>query len=67
MAMSTKGGHPAFPTSPNGDYAGMTMREWYAGQAVAGLSVQYSEPEDVAQRAFAIADAMLQEATKEKK
>jgi len=42
-------------------YEGMTLREWYAGMALQGvfLSNRYGEPEDAAEYAFQIADAMI--------
>lgn len=56
---------PAFP----GDWAidghepqyGMTLRDWFAGQALAGRNVsrQYRTWEDMAADAYEIADAML--------
>lgn len=59
--MSTWDGGPAFPV-PIDDEQGMTLRDWFAGQALAGLCVNFSEsrrPEACAERAYAIADAML--------
>jgi len=64
---------PAFPTHPDGDghsdYAGMTLRDWFAGQALVslattnhgndwGLSGKEHGP-ICARKAYAIADAML--------
>ena len=38
MATCHKGGGPAFPVNgPNGDHPGMELRDWFAGQAIAGL------------------------------
>jgi hypothetical protein len=54
-------GGPAFPTA----YAasdGMKLRDWFAGQALAGLTArheQYASIEEVASLAYAVADAML--------
>ena len=63
---------PAFPA---GDFAGyepdygMTIRDWFAGQALAGLMANGNipfapdyaecEPEQIGRAAFDIADAML--------
>jgi hypothetical protein len=68
--MSDDGG-PAFPvTESDRCYAsyGMTLRDWFAGQALAGLiasesmsteeSAHLTAPAD-ARRAYAMADAML--------
>lgn len=38
-------GGPAFPVNgPNGDHPGMSLREWFAGQALAGLHSLSSDP-----------------------
>ena len=50
----------AFPTTA-GD--GMTLRDWFAGQAMAGMlanSDRDGYPEDRAQLAYEYADAMLE-------
>ena len=51
-----------FPRSV-GDYEGMTLLDWFAGQALAGLLSDHTrsmDPEELAEYAFEIADAMLQ-------
>jgi hypothetical protein len=67
---------PAFPTnqyangiSPSGFDKGMTLRDYFAGQALAGnleqgleddMNIKWWHPsEKIAKRAYAIADAML--------
>jgi len=45
-------------------HKGMTLRDWFAGQALAGLSVEYyavygQSAENVAEKAYQIADEML--------
>jgi len=72
--MTTKDdGGPAFPRNEryaDGDLAvahqGMTLRDWFAGQALAGVLANsnddYSEPP--AKWAYAIADAMIAERNK---
>ena len=41
---------------------GMTLRDWFAGQALAGLRVNdYEKFENAARHAYEIADAMLAE------
>jgi hypothetical protein len=59
-------GGPAFPSTGNifANNGGMTKREWYAGQALAGLrSLQRDgkimPSEEAAEKAFADADAMI--------
>lgn len=56
---------------PNGDAVpGMTLRDWFAGQALAGIMTDMARQEkssfpvtikDVAQKSYQIADAMLEE------
>jgi len=56
-------GGPAFPY-PNGEFnaghAGMNLRDWFAGQALAGLAPCFEEYGDVAGHAYRLADAMLE-------
>ncbi len=71
-----KDGGPAFPHQRqmvNADtYAeitqgGMTIRDYFAGQALAGLSLtlnNHADPEYIAKLCFSAADAMLKERTK---
>ncbi len=55
----------AFPTeNTSPEYAGMTLRDWFAGQALAGICAR--EEEDIcgsqqylAENAYEIADAMM--------
>lgn len=58
---------PAFPKG--GAYSmqsGMTLRDWFAGQALAGMMTEAdgARPEYCARFAFAVADAMLAERAK---
>lgn len=70
-------GGSAFPFANDEDkqyhwiHHGMSMRDWFAGQALAGmcsrvdpisLREDHSVPDDIAKLAWAIADAMLSEA-----
>ena len=73
MTHKTKDGGPAFPNYPtsyqyNPDQKGMTLRDWFAGQAlgatIASIEIEGTVSiEDVAQAvskgAYAIADALL--------
>ena len=62
-----KTGGPAFPSSyftPSGPVAyddnhGMTLRDWFAGQALSGLGSWLHSPSEVSRLAYAQADAML--------
>ena len=63
--MTTNTGGPAFPCHPgieNPPYDGMTLRDYFAAQAVQGLlASEDNAPLKVfAIRAYAIADAMLE-------
>jgi hypothetical protein len=56
-------GGPAFPNSnENGWAAGMTLRDWFAGQSLAWAAHNEwfnQSPEHEADRAYRMADAML--------
>lgn len=75
--MSERQDEPAFAaiaTSPTGDVyhqTGMTLRDWFAGQALAGmfhhdgwLSTLDGDETEAAHRAYRIANAMLAERSK---
>jgi len=79
MNMSEHGNPRAFPSAAIADFfGGMTLRDWFAGQALAGLSMgcagllggkfsAYAEGacnEVLADRAFVLADLMLAERAK---
>ncbi len=68
---------PAFPRTGEGfgnstyDTPGMTLRDWFAGQALGALSAELKRSEEygtamraLASKAFVIADAMLAEREK---
>lgn len=70
--MSTNHGGPAFPSTVEAGedrfgnkshvfYRGMTLRDYFAGQALAGRNVQraYKTWEDMAADCYEIADAMI--------
>ena len=69
--MSTpKDGGPAFPQQSIGPefptgYCGMSLRDWFAGQALAGAIQSYREggcertEKDLAESCYSAADAML--------
>ena len=74
--MSKNTGGPAFPTENEHQsgpstmhYEGMTLRDWFAGQALAGIltdtSYDHGKPEIIAKRSYQMADAMLAERSKE--
>jgi len=59
-----KTGGPAFPNVDDGqlNWSGMDLRDWFAGQALAGLlAVNDPERGDQVQIAYDYADAMLVE------
>lgn len=73
--MANDSGGPAFPVPGDQQFAalnGMTLRDWFAGQALAGvLSGYWANPEvsgfshsDFANEAYLHADAMLAERAK---
>lgn len=66
--MSNDTGGPAFPTKnyaaiqpiAEGYSEGMTLRDWFAGMAMQGLcSGNSTSPQQIAQAAYIVADAML--------
>ncbi len=67
-----KTGGPAFPVEETADIngnEGMTLRDYFAGQAVIGfmVGVEYrnvSSMEDVAEVSYKLADDMIKERTK---
>ncbi len=58
--MSDDGG-PAFPTGAFPITPGMTLRDWFAGQALAGMLAdnRVGTPQQFAVIAFRVAEAML--------
>ena len=64
-------GGPAFPTDNEAQvgnntwhFAGMTLRDYFAAKALAGIASTYHEnwtPESAAKNAYELADAMLAE------
>jgi len=64
-----KDGGQAFPISYDGPSVdlGMSLRDWFAGQALAGTSLlqaYHNRPDLLAQHAYEYADAMLAEREK---
>lgn len=62
-------GGPAFPTNEMDWQDGMTLRDWFAGQALANPRTfpderDFGTPAEIAQQAYAVADAMLAEREK---
>ena len=56
----------SYKTGPESVWAGMTLRDYFAGQALAGLaSLTPPTPEEQAHWAYTYADAMLAERQKE--
>ena len=78
MSTPINNGGPAFPIDaldwrdiPNHPAPGMSLRDWFAGQAMQGLfASDYKDQRPIAgvvAAAYATADAMLAERTKEDK
>ena len=57
-------GGPAYPTYPSGYSQGMTLRDYFAAQALQGMSVGGPglnvTNAKIAEEAYALADAMLE-------
>jgi hypothetical protein len=73
MSNTPQDGGPAWPqpVSVNGEgrygYTGMTLRDWFAGQALGGFLADYTiqcGPGDAAKSAYQYADAMIAERAK---
>lgn len=76
MKKQIDNGGSAFPTLTTGKSSieggtwipdmtdGMSLRDWFAGQALAGVRVCDYEQSSVAKRCYDIADAMLKERSK---
>ena len=72
MSKKKEDGGPAFPHQPIGEeFTGMTLRDWFAGQVLAGLMARTGPDDDflfrsgtAALRAYIIADAMIAEREK---
>lgn len=79
--MAKETGGPAFPVAIDdvrdfsaygkNNLTGMTLRDWFAGQALAGMLASeapgfvFRTPDEPVKRVYAIADAMLAERNKE--
>lgn len=51
-------GGPAFPTGTS--FQGMTLRDYFAAKAMQGLTTNSTNPKEIAQAAYIVADAMLE-------
>ena len=63
MSMKDDGG-PAFPQTirvPDEFHAGMSLRDWFAGQALQGMLANGERRQSYAAEAYSLADAMLAE------
>lgn len=52
-------GGPAFPIPQWDNHHGMTLRDWFAGQALIGLAPTNCTNLEIAWSAYQLADAML--------
>ena len=51
-------GGPAFPTGTA--FQGMTLRDYFAAKAMQSLTENSTNPKEIAQAAYIVADAMLE-------
>jgi hypothetical protein len=65
MAVGKTGG-PAFSSDPGMTYGGMTLRDWFAGQAMQGMlsASENYQTRELARYAFDVADTMLSQREK---
>jgi hypothetical protein len=59
MSTKKKDGGPAFPTQSSPYFTGMTLRDWFAGQALTAPWSSNFEVSEAAEIAYEFADAML--------
>ena len=67
MSTKKKDGGPAFTTQISPYFNGMTLRDWFAGQALAALIAAASDcehPDETAYNAYKQADSMLAQRTR---
>lgn len=58
-------GGPAFPHADGSNFGhGMTIRDYFAAKAMQGLSGEWTNYVEIAERSYALADAMLAERAK---
>lgn len=60
--MNPKDGVPAFPVPKDYDEQGMTLRDWFAGQALTALMAKSGDEfgyDELASFSYCMADAML--------
>lgn len=67
MSLKQKDGGSAFPIPHYSSHSGMTLRQWYAGQALSGLTHLPTSNENIAALAFRYADLMLEFERQEEK
>ncbi|RLC32374.1 MAG: hypothetical protein DRH37_00770 [Deltaproteobacteria bacterium] len=61
-------GIPAFPEACNGQiFSGMTLIDWFAGQAMTGVAITDEREDKVAEWAYGYARAMIDERAKLRK
>jgi hypothetical protein len=56
-----------YAPDPDVQQPGMFLRDWFAGQVIGDIASEYGpavKPEAIANRAYALADAMLRERVK---
>jgi hypothetical protein len=60
-------GGPAYPVfSPEAAHKGMTLRDYFAGQALAGvMAIDHRAPDHIAMLVYLYADAMIAERNKQ--